>query len=52
MELKVEILIIVGILAILLLYFIIRRNFKDQKDLEDTIKKSELGTDRHKEKRI
>ncbi|NEU07636.1 hypothetical protein GZH53_04850 [Flavihumibacter sp. R14] len=52
MELNVEILVIVGILAILLLYFIIRRNFKDQKDLEDTIKKSELHPDRHKGEKI
>ena len=52
MELNVGVVAIVVILAALLIYFIIRRNFRDQKDLEETIKKMELGLDRHKEDRI
>jgi preprotein translocase subunit YajC len=52
MELSIEILVIVVVLAILLIWFIIRKNRKDQKDLEETIKKTDIGTDHHKEERI
>lgn len=52
MDLNVGIVAIVVILAILLVYFTIRKNLSDQKDLEETINKTELGLDRHKEDRI
>lgn len=52
MELNTAVIAVVVILAILLLIFIIRRNFRDQKDLEEKIKKTELGIDRHKEEKI
>lgn len=52
MDLNLSVVAIAIILAVLLIYFIIRRNFRDQKDMEETIKKSELGLDRHKEDRI
>ena len=52
MDLNIGILAIVVILAILLLYFIIRRNLRDQQDLEETLNKTELGPDRHKEERV
>ena len=52
MELNIGIVAVVAILAILLIFFTIRRNLRDQKDLENTINETELGPDRHKEDRI
>ena len=52
MELNIAIIIVVVILAILLIIFIIRRNFRDQKELEEKIKKTELGVDRHKDDKV
>lgn len=52
MELDLGIVVIVLIAAILLLIFTIRRNYRDRKDFEEKIKKTELGTDEHKSDRI
>ena len=52
MELNLVVISITVILAILLIVFIIRRNFKDQKKLEEKIKRTDLGVEHHKEEKL
>ncbi len=52
MEFNLSIVVIVLIAAILLMIFTIRRNYRDKKDFEEKIKKTELGTDEHKNDKI
>lgn len=52
MELDLGILLLVVIPAILLIFFMLRKNRKDRIDLEEKIKRTELGTDQHKADRI
>jgi hypothetical protein len=52
MELNLGVISIAVVLALFLLFFIIRRNLKDQKKLEEKIKKTDLGVDHHKGDKI
>jgi hypothetical protein len=51
MDLNITILAIVVIIGMLVLFFVLRKNRRDREDLEETIKKTELGVDHHKEER-
>lgn len=52
MDLNLGIFLFVVVLAVLLIFFMIRKNRKDQRDLEEKIKRTELGVDHHKADRI
>ncbi len=52
MKLNYYWLIPLGILAIVLIVFVIKRNIKDQKDLENELNERELKPDKHDKERI
>jgi len=52
MELNIGVIAGLVVLVTLLVWFILRRNKHDLEDLEETIKKTDLGEDNHKEEKI
>lgn len=52
MKIDILVIVIAAIAILAFVYFIITRNRKDQKKLEDDFNEQELYVDKHKNKRI